>query len=142
MKLFCLQSNLIVGFIYRDIDRWMYSTLYLTKTADKLSKKVNKAIVLLSDLLKFDTSDHVNSFLEDLTSNSLQPKIDQTAPNQPQFVKAVKHSWSKLQFLVTLYPVYQIIFHNFLNYQISFQILLQINITYLRIGKTSTTDYF
>ena len=92
MKLFCLQSNLIVGFIYRDIDRWMYSTLYLTKTADKLSKKVNKAIVLLSDLLKFDTSDHVNSFLEDLASNSLQPKIDQTAPNQPQFVKAVKHS--------------------------------------------------
>ena len=120
----------------------MYSTLYQTKTADKLSKEVNKAIVLLSDLLKFDTSDHVNSFLEDLASNSLQPKIDQTAPNQPQFVKVVKHSWSKLQFLVTLYPVYQIIFHNFLNYQISFQILLQINITYLRIGKTSTTDYF
>ena len=45
------------------------------------SKEANKTIVLLCDvninidLLNFDTSEHVSTFLDDLASNSLQSQI-------------------------------------------------------------------
>ena len=46
---------------------------------DNLSKEANKTIVLLGDfnidLLNFDTSEYVSTFLDDLASNSLQPQI-------------------------------------------------------------------
>ena len=46
---------------------------------DNLSKETNKAIVLLGDfninLLNFDTSEKVRTFLNDLASNSLQLQI-------------------------------------------------------------------
>ena len=52
---------------------------YLNSLLDKLSKEVNKTIVLLGDfnidLLNFDTSNHINTLLDDLASNSLQPQI-------------------------------------------------------------------
>ena len=46
---------------------------------DNLSKETNKTVVLLGDfnidLLNFDTSEHVSTFLDDLASNSSQPQI-------------------------------------------------------------------
>ena len=46
---------------------------------DNLSKEANKTIVLLGDfnidLLNFDTSEYVSTFLDDLVSNLLQPQI-------------------------------------------------------------------
>ena len=51
---------------------------YLNPLLDNLSKEANKTIVLLGDfnidLLNFDTSEHVSTSLDDLTSNSLQPQ--------------------------------------------------------------------
>ena len=42
---------------------------------DNISKEINKKIVLLGDLnidlLNFDTSEHVNTSLDDLASNSV-----------------------------------------------------------------------
>ena len=52
---------------------------YLNPLLDNLSKKANKKNVPLGDfnidLLHFDTSEHVSTFLHDLASNSLQPRI-------------------------------------------------------------------
>ena len=46
---------------------------------DNLSKEANKTIVLLGDfnidLLNFDTSEYVSTFLDDLAPNSIQPQI-------------------------------------------------------------------
>ena len=46
---------------------------------DNLSHEASETIVLLGgfniDLLNFDTSEHVTTFLYDLASNSLQPQI-------------------------------------------------------------------
>ena len=52
---------------------------YLNPLLDNLSKEANKTIVLLGDfnidLLNFDTSEYVSTFLDDLASNLLQPQI-------------------------------------------------------------------
>ena len=53
--------------------------IILIPLLDNLSKEPNKAIALLGDfnidLLNFDTSQHLSTFLDDLASNSLQPQI-------------------------------------------------------------------
>ena len=75
------KSNLIVGCIYKhpSMDICTLNDHYLNPLLDNLSKEANKSIVLLgdfnTDLLNFDTSDHVSTFLDDLGSNSLQPQI-------------------------------------------------------------------
>ena len=52
---------------------------FLNPLLEKLYKEANKTIVLLGDfnidLLNFDRSSHINTFLDDLASNSLQPHI-------------------------------------------------------------------
>ena len=52
---------------------------YFNPLLGNLSKEFNKTIVLLGDfnidLLNFNTSNHVNTFLGDLASNPLQPQI-------------------------------------------------------------------
>ena len=54
-------------------------THYLNPLLDNLSKETNKGIVLLGDfninLLNFDISEQVRTFLNDLASNSLQIQI-------------------------------------------------------------------
>ena len=75
------KSNLLVGFIYKHpcLDTCSFNDHYLNPLLDNLSKKANKTIVLLGDfnidLLNFDTSEHVSTFLDYLASNSLQPQI-------------------------------------------------------------------
>ena len=53
--------------------------IILIPLIDNLSKEPNKTIALLGDfnidLLNFDTSQHLSTFLDDLASNSLQPQI-------------------------------------------------------------------
>ena len=53
--------------------------IILIPLLDNLSKEPNKTIALLGDfnidLLNFDTSQHLSTFLDDLASNSLQPQI-------------------------------------------------------------------
>ena len=72
---------MIVGCIYKHpcIDICTFNDYYLNPLLDNLSKEANKTIVLLghfnTDLLNFDTSEHVSTFLDDLASNSLQPQI-------------------------------------------------------------------
>ena len=75
------KSNLIIGCIYKHpcMDICTFNDHYLNLLLDNLSKDSNKTIVLLGeiniDLLNFDTSEHVSTFLDDLASNSLQPQI-------------------------------------------------------------------
>ena len=61
------------------MDIFIFNDHYLNPLLDNLSKEANKTIVLLGDLnidlLNFDTSEHVSTFLDDLASNSLQPQI-------------------------------------------------------------------
>ena len=61
------------------MDICTFNDHYLNPLLDNLSKESNKAIVLLgdfnTDLLNFDTSEHLSTFLDDLVSNSLQPQI-------------------------------------------------------------------
>ena len=61
------------------MDICTFNDHYLNPLLDNLSKEANKTIVLLGDfnidLLNFDTSEHVSTFLDDLASNSLQPQI-------------------------------------------------------------------
>ena len=61
------------------MDICTFNDHYLNPLLDNLSKEANKTIVLLGDfnidLLNFDTSEYVSTFLDDLASNSLQPQI-------------------------------------------------------------------
>ena len=61
------------------MDICTFNDHYLDPLLDNLSKKANKTIALLcdfnSDLMNFDTSEHVSTFLDDLASNSLKPQI-------------------------------------------------------------------
>ena len=76
-----MKSNLIVGCIYKHpcMDICTFNDHYLSPLLDNLSKETNKTVVLLgdfnNDLLNFDTSEYVSTFLYDLASNSLQPQI-------------------------------------------------------------------
>ena len=75
------KSSLIVGCIYKHpcIDICTFNDYYLNPLLDNLSKEANKTIFLLGDfnidLLNFDASENVSTFLADLASNSLQPQI-------------------------------------------------------------------
>ena len=65
---------------FRNIhDTCSFNDHYLNLLLDNLSKRANKIIVLLGDfnidLLNFDTSEQVITFLYDLNSNSLQLQI-------------------------------------------------------------------
>ena len=57
------------------MDICIFNYHYLNSLIDDLSKETNKKIVLLGDfnidLLNFDTSEHVSTFLDDIASNSL-----------------------------------------------------------------------
>ena len=82
LKLFLpKKSNLIVRCICKHpcIDICTFNDHCLNPLLDNLSKEANKTIVLLGDfnidLLNFDTSEYVSTFLDDLASNSLQPQI-------------------------------------------------------------------
>ena len=59
------------------MDICTFNDYYLNLLLNNLSKETNKAIVLLGyfniDLLNFDTSEHVSTFLNNLSSDSLQP---------------------------------------------------------------------
>ena len=61
------------------MDKCTFHYHHLNPLIDDLSKETNKKIVLLGDfnidLLNFDTSEHVSTFLNDLASNSLQPQV-------------------------------------------------------------------
>ena len=61
------------------MDIWTCNHHYLNPLLDNLSKEANKTIVLLGEfhieLLYFDTSEQVSTFLDNLASNSLQPQI-------------------------------------------------------------------
>ena len=61
------------------MDICTFNDHYLNPLLDNLSKEANKTIVLLGDfnidLLNFDTSEYVSTFLDDLASNLLQPQI-------------------------------------------------------------------
>ena len=75
------KSNLLVGCIYKHLcmDICTFNDDYLNPLLDNLSNKANKTIVLLGDfninLLNFDTSEYVSTFLDDLAPNSIQPQI-------------------------------------------------------------------
>ena len=73
------KSNLIVGCIYKHpcIDICTFNDHYLNPLLDNLSKETNITFVLFgdfsNDLLNFDISEYVSTFLDDLPCNSLQP---------------------------------------------------------------------
>ena len=61
------------------MDICTFNDHYLNPLLNNLSKEANKTFVLPGyfniDLLNFDTSEHVSTFLDYLTSNSLKPQI-------------------------------------------------------------------
>ena len=65
--------------MYADVNIYTCNDHYLNPLLDKLSKQANKTIVLPGDfnidLLNFNTSNHINTFFDDLASNSLQPQV-------------------------------------------------------------------
>ena len=75
------KSNLNVGCIYKCscMDICTFNNHYINSLLDNLPKEANKAVILLGDfntnLLNFDTSEYVSTFLDDLVSNSFQPQI-------------------------------------------------------------------
>ena len=70
------KSNLIAGYIYKHpcTDICTFNDHYLNPMLDNLSKEANKTIILLGDLsidlLNFDPSEYVITFLDDLVPNS------------------------------------------------------------------------
>ena len=75
------RSNIIIGCIYRhpSIDICTFNDHYLNPLLEKLSKENNKKKNLIGDfnidLLKFDSSEHINKLINDLSSNCLHPQI-------------------------------------------------------------------
>ena len=76
------KSHLILGCIYEHpcMDICTFNDRYLNPLLDNLSKESDKIIVLsgyfnIDDLLNFDTSEHVSTFLDDVASNSLAIRI-------------------------------------------------------------------
>ena len=79
------KTNLIVVCIYRHgytdslcMDICTFNDHYISLSLDNLSKEANKAIVLLGDfnidLFNFNSSNYINTFFDNLASNSLQPQ--------------------------------------------------------------------
>ena len=125
---------------------------YLHPLSNNLSKKANKTLFLLCnfsmDLLKFDTPEHVSTFMDAQVYNHLQPYI--YLPTRISYKSTTlkicfvmyQPLWSKLKCLEKFNQVYQIIFSNSLYYQISFQIFLQLLVTlHYMIWKTLITSH-
>ena len=56
-----------------------FSDHYLNPLLENLSKEQNKKIILMGDfninLLSFNSLQHINEFIDNITSSSLQPQI-------------------------------------------------------------------
>ena len=61
------------------MDICTFNDHYLNPLLDNLSKETNQMIVLLGDfnidVINFNTSEYVSTFLDDLVSNLMQPQI-------------------------------------------------------------------
>ena len=61
------------------MDICTFNDHYLNPLLDNLSKEINQMIVLLGDfnidVINFNTSEYVSTFLDDLVSNLMQPQI-------------------------------------------------------------------
>ena len=80
LKLLSQKDNIFIGCIYRhpSVDICTFSDHYLNPLLEKLLKENDKNFHIGDfnlDLLKFDLSEHINTFLNDLSSNSLHPQI-------------------------------------------------------------------
>ena len=150
-----MKSNLIVGCIYKHpcMDICTFNDHYLNPLLDNLSKETNITFVLLGDfsidLLNFDTSEYVSTFLDDLASNSLQPqillptRISNNSKTLINIFRNIPNTLVKSAMSGNTHQVYQIIFHNSLYYQNFFQSPLQLNITlYPMTGKSSIISHF
>ena len=134
------------------MDICTFNDHYLYPLLDNFSKGANETIVVVGvfniDLLNFDTSEFVSTFLNDLAYNSLQPQIllptrITVKPYLIIFSVIYQTHWSKLQCLETSHQVYLIIFHNSLYYQNFFQSFLQLNRTlYPMTGKILIISHF
>ena len=86
------KSNIIVGCIYKhpSMDICTFNDHYVNPLLENLSKKQNKKMFLMGgfniDLLSFDTSQHINEFIDNITSLSLQPQYC----NLPEYTKTIK----------------------------------------------------
>ena len=76
------KSNIIVGCIYKHsstMDICTFNDHYTNPLLENLSKEQNKKLFLMGDfnidLLSLDTSQHINEFIDIITSSSLQPQI-------------------------------------------------------------------
>ena len=149
------KSNLIVGCIYNHpcMNICKFNDHYLNPFLDNLSKETNKTVVLLGDfnidLLNFDTSEYVSTFLDDLASNSLQPQIllpTRISNNSQTLINNISRNIPNTLVKSAMSgnnQVYQIIFHNFLYYQNFFQSPLQLNIAlYPMTGKSLIISHF
>ena len=136
------------------MDVCTFNDHYLNPLLDNLSKEPHKTIVfpgdLNIDLLNFDTSEHVITFLDDVASNSIQPQIllaTRICNNSKTIIDNdfcnIPSPLVQSAILETSHQVYWIIFSNSLYYQISFQIPLRQNMRlYSMTRKTLITSHF
>ena len=80
LKLFCKKkSNIVTGCIYRHpfMDTCTFNDHYLNPLLEKLSKENDKKILFIGDfnidLLKCNSCEHINKFINDLSSSCLHP---------------------------------------------------------------------
>ena len=123
---------------------------YLNPLLDNLSKETNKTVVLLGDfnidLLNFDTSEYVSTFLDDLASNSLQPQIllpTRISNNSKTLINNIFSNMPNTLVKSAMSGNTYMIFHNSLYYQNFFQSPLQLNIAlYPMTGKSLIISLF
>ena len=106
------------------MDICTFNDHYLNQLLDNLSKETNKTVGDFNiDLLNFDTSEYVSTFLDDLASNSLQPqillptRISNNSKTLINIFRNIPNTLVKSAMSGNTHQVYQIIFHNSLYYQ-------------------------
>ena len=106
------------------MDICTFNDHYLNPVLEKLSKENDKKVFIIGnfniDFIKFDTSEHINKFINDLFSNCLHPQIllpTQISSNSKTIIdnmfSNITQPLKVILLQVILLLVYLITFHSF-----------------------------
>ena len=106
------------------MDICTFNDHYLNPVLEKLSKENDKKVFIIGDFnidfIKFDTSEHINKFINDLFSNCLHPQIllpTQISSNSKTIIdnmfSNIAQPLKVMLLQVILLLVYLITFHSF-----------------------------
>ena len=117
------------------MDICTFNDHYLNPVLEKLSKENDKKVFIIGDFnidfIKFDTSEHINKFINDLFSNCLYPQIllpTQISSNSKTIIdnmfSNIAQPLKVILLQVILLLVYLITFHSFSFNSIFFLIII------------------